>query len=703
MAQTQPRLIVPPAELRAIIEKTATFVARNGRQFEGRIVANMRESAKFSFLQADDPYNAYYEHKIKEFSEQAAAPAANPAEPAAPPPPGISAPAPQADPAAAAALKAATQARNQEAIKESLKPPPPDVYTCQQPPFIAPLDKDIIKLVAQFAAKNGDSFLVGLHTREFNNPQFQFLNPRHEHHPYYRALVTAYERILQPPADMLEALSLNTSKKESILLRCRRKFEWQKKLESERQKMEEDAEKDRLAMLRIDWHDFVVVGTIDFDSEAPPPPAEETDARPPPNQPPQPAAPPPPTTAAPPPPPPPPAEPAPMADDDVVLAEPEPAMKVVRDYQYRPIKPVNSGAEAIKTQICPRCGQAVPVNEIEEHMRIELLDPRWRDSARVAKEKKTLETQLAKDEDISRNLGAFATRRTDIFGAGPEVGIGKSLEDERIDALRAKAEKDLKDKKIWDGTAATIVSTTSAALSGQQQAPPQPPPPQPPQPAQPLRAVPLAPPPGVLTSALPLINAAPPVPPPPGAPVPGSAVTVPKSGVTPSGLVFQPAPPGPAGGLPFPLPTPSSGLMPLPPLIPQSLVNPSAPFGASLIADLPMEPPAKRAKEDELVPEGIWQQQHPTVSVQVQVPAESDTPWKFNGQTFQLSLAATDLIKTLKDKIQAEVGIPASKQKLKLLTPERHLNKDEVSLAFYNLPESSTVVLTAKERGGRKK
>jgi splicing factor 3A subunit 1 len=40
------------------------------------------------------------------------------------------------------------------------------------------------------------------------------------------------------------------------------------------------------------------------------------------------------------------------------------------------------------TQICPRCNQAIKVSEMEEHTRIELLDPKWREQKLAAEAKK---------------------------------------------------------------------------------------------------------------------------------------------------------------------------------------------------------------------------------------------------------------------------------------------------------------------------
>ena len=52
-----------------IVDKTASFVARNGPEFESRIRKNELNNAKFNFLNPSDPYHAYYQHKVREFKE----------------------------------------------------------------------------------------------------------------------------------------------------------------------------------------------------------------------------------------------------------------------------------------------------------------------------------------------------------------------------------------------------------------------------------------------------------------------------------------------------------------------------------------------------------------------------------------------------------------------------------------------------------
>lgn len=93
-------IIYPPPEVRNIVDKTASFVARldvphiliahwlindfensvcldllffcnyrNGPEFEARIRQNEINNPKFNFLNPNDPYHAYYRHKVTEFKE----------------------------------------------------------------------------------------------------------------------------------------------------------------------------------------------------------------------------------------------------------------------------------------------------------------------------------------------------------------------------------------------------------------------------------------------------------------------------------------------------------------------------------------------------------------------------------------------------------------------------------------------------------
>ena len=122
----------------------------------------------------------------------------------------------------------------------------------------------------------------------------------------------------------------------------------------------------------IDWHDFVVVETITFDDE-------DEDDLPAPQKVPNAA-----TRSA--------------ADDDddgdmemdveeesssaatATLDDDEAEIKVRRDYVPAWARADNRSR---LTQLCPICGQDIAINDLEEHMRIELLDPRFAEEKKV--------------------------------------------------------------------------------------------------------------------------------------------------------------------------------------------------------------------------------------------------------------------------------------------------------------------------------
>ncbi|XP_011498257.1 PREDICTED: splicing factor, suppressor of white-apricot homolog [Ceratosolen solmsi marchali] len=59
---SRPSFIVPPADVQIIIDKMASYVAKNGRDFE-TIVKN-KGDPRFSFLELSHQYHGYYAHKL---------------------------------------------------------------------------------------------------------------------------------------------------------------------------------------------------------------------------------------------------------------------------------------------------------------------------------------------------------------------------------------------------------------------------------------------------------------------------------------------------------------------------------------------------------------------------------------------------------------------------------------------------------------
>lgn len=75
-------LPIPPAELQNIIDKTAAYVLKNGKEFEE--ILRTKNDPRFAFLTYTDPYNRYYVCKVTGATVCSVA-----TETSAPPPPGV--------------------------------------------------------------------------------------------------------------------------------------------------------------------------------------------------------------------------------------------------------------------------------------------------------------------------------------------------------------------------------------------------------------------------------------------------------------------------------------------------------------------------------------------------------------------------------------------------------------------------------------
>ncbi|KAK6642152.1 hypothetical protein RUM44_013875 [Polyplax serrata] len=58
-------VVVPPNEMQTIIDKMASYVAKNGRDFEA--VVQMKNDPRFNFLNSTHIYNVYYQQKLKQY------------------------------------------------------------------------------------------------------------------------------------------------------------------------------------------------------------------------------------------------------------------------------------------------------------------------------------------------------------------------------------------------------------------------------------------------------------------------------------------------------------------------------------------------------------------------------------------------------------------------------------------------------------
>ncbi|KAL1806971.1 hypothetical protein ACET3Z_030039 [Daucus carota] len=416
-------LIHPPPDIRTIVEKTATSVAKVGKEFEHRIMKNYPSNPKFNFLKSSDPYHAYYQHRLSEFRRHQTCTTQQPTQ------------------ASDASGLESAKPDPSEPFRKPLEPPAAEQYTVRLPEGMTGEELDMIKLTAQFVARNGKSFLEELSRREGNNPQFNFLKPKHSIlFKFFTSLVDAYSKVLMPPKGLTDKLQRSVDSMTTILERCLNRLEWERSQEQARQNyIMDEVRQERKQMARkpriIDWHDFVVVERIDFaNNEDDDLPAlmtlEEVTRR----------------------------SKMSTLEEEGLIAEPGKEvememdeeevqlfeqgmrvasleengcgkqseatitpMRIVKNWK-RPEERNPAERDPNKYVVSPITGELILINEMSEHMRISLIDPKFKEQKERMFAKIRDSTTLAQDDDISKNIMGLARTRPDLFGS-----IGRTL------------------------------------------------------------------------------------------------------------------------------------------------------------------------------------------------------------------------------------------------------------------------------------
>jgi splicing factor 3A subunit 1 len=454
-----PDVIIPPALIRDTVEKTADYIHRKGPAkgpaFEDRLIEKAKVDSKFAFLIASDPYNAYYRWFLVECRAGRGPSGAK----------GVVAPQPEKPKGPAA--------------------PPPFHFSAKMP-NISAKDLKIIELTARHTAMKGKAWERKLATRESGNFQFDFLRSNHSFNTFFTQLVDQYRVMLEDDAGKqarLAELRHNVEDRFHVLDRAKQRAEWIRYQEQQKQQEEKRVEDERREYASIDWQNFVVVATLTFDEnedtsemglprtlndlqsasleqkammslqptdrrieEAAPddetyyvvgqppqqmqPPVQPVYA---PQQQPMYAQ----------------QAPPPMANDyrtPAQVAHDEEEDRRIRERQAErdraqqamaaakgPSGPIKirenyvPRAAAKKSNlgmaICGNCKQQVPYDELEEHMKIELLDPRWKEQ-RAKAESRYATTNLS-TMDVANNLKRLASQRDDVFDGVTGIPISE--------------------------------------------------------------------------------------------------------------------------------------------------------------------------------------------------------------------------------------------------------------------------------------
>lgn len=314
------------------------------------------------------------------------------------------------------------------------EPSPLDFLT--EIPSISALDYAVLRLTAKFVARNGRQFLLSLSQREMRNPQFDFLRPNHSLHNTFLKLVEQYTRILMPSKALLEKLDLYGYEKYKVIDLIMKRIEYTRYVREQHLKEEEIAERERIAFASIDWHDFVIAETIDFG------PADRTMDLPRPldyssilsmslvqrrelwngnvmagkaslN-------------------------PADTGEEEMEVEEAHPIN--VKNHSFSaptPKRPTITlpGTEGIRIRedyvpkaqakttshqeqrvICPLCGLAYPTDEIAEHIRVESLDPKWKEQKDKHYAKHVETNIVTSGAEVAQNLRAMNIVRNELAG-----------------------------------------------------------------------------------------------------------------------------------------------------------------------------------------------------------------------------------------------------------------------------------------------
>jgi len=639
-------------------------------------------------------------------------------------------------------------------------PAPPRTATLAAPTShnCTPWQIETIKVTALYTAlssgkkkKSSGTFLMELSQREWNNPRFGFIQPRHAHFAYFTALVDCYRRLLGVGALYLEkndhtlrrtlteragsaALhvpettdadrsALNQVQElqqiaqqcaagvQSCLDQAALRSEHERRLLQRKRELLEQQQSNQTSITsaalvgaanKIDWHDFVVVETIDF-------PIDEVVE-----------------LIQPPPPPPPPTllpsknkqdhmdqssssslEESSSSDNDD--DEEEEKIQVVQSYQPKVVSTQDTfTSNKSRTHIIdPITKKSIHVDDMTEHMRIQLLDPKW-----AAEKKRFLEKQKESNiveggDVIARNITSFAKKRGDIFGSSEEDLMNREAD--------SKKRLEEANRIIWEQAQQQPQprpSTTSSSM-----------------------------PPASSSSIAMTISSNPPLPPPPSSgtmlpastPAPTHLSSHPKPGADSDAIAVPPAKKPrieedsattnySASGLPPPPPsatlqtmhpsphvsaitgtTPSAQIPGVP--LPQQ-PTPSAPEVSGLTSNSTHTEPKSSAAVDvnAIIPEEEYATANPQpITLSISIPNDpSYSSWGLLGQTLSITAPIKSKIKTIKQELQPLLGGNMPVNKMQLKCSNAGFLKDGLTLAYWNMKDGIVLDLIPKVRGGRK-
>eukprot|EP00834_Sanchytrium_tribonematis_P005003 NODE_277_length_10928_cov_0.583987.p1 type:complete len:512 gc:universal NODE_277_length_10928_cov_0.583987:9142-7607(-) len=225
--------ILPPPQLQAVIDKTASFIAKNGMAFQQRIMDQSEQSSKFNFLQNTDPYYNYFEYTLNLIKQGQL-------------PPSL------------------TESKVENKAESSKPNPPPEYKFLTHLKDMNRIDLDLIQLTAKYTALYGQSFHLKLQQKEAENYRFHFMRPTHSKHEYYQQYIKQFKYMIEHKDALNENIKNVKNDPFFILPNILKRSEYLDYLRFEQTNKEEKQDVMRQLYDSIDWHDYKLIEELNF-------------------------------------------------------------------------------------------------------------------------------------------------------------------------------------------------------------------------------------------------------------------------------------------------------------------------------------------------------------------------------------------------------------------------------------------------------
>ena len=394
----------PSKELKKIIEETIKLVAKNGIIFENKLISDAyrTNNPKLCFLKEENQYNSFYKENLEEY-------------------------------------KKLIITQKEESIKQSLDNCK-DLFKLSYPQSISTEQDEIIKLTTQFIANNGQEFLNIIQKREVNNPLYNFLKPTNKYFPYFTDLLRSYMNSIIIKNDLKNKLTIYSALKKDIinidyylknkeslkntnfltenniiLKRAKEQFLKEKALNDIKIEKEKKEKEDKEKIALINWDNFIVVETIKLNDDN-----YITD-----------------TTSI---------EQSIINQNINNINKKDEKIKIVKNFNSNNTLTINSQTSTIK---CPICKLEINENDYDHHIKIELLDPKWKEVKDEINKRKQMNTHT-NNLDMITYLNEFVSSITKEDSSNILTTNNES-----------KSNSQVNQESSWDGFAPNITRTTA--------------------------------------------------------------------------------------------------------------------------------------------------------------------------------------------------------------------------------------------------